>query len=211
VTGVLFQGQSTMQEQMIRRLCGGVLDSIVQMSRTPANYWAEFALDIPVGIVLIFEGLRHHDIRPGAVFLTILFGLFLFSFCEYFFHRWLFHGSMMPLMAKGHHAHHVNPLGYDALPFFLPALVLLGLTGGYVLLMPARYAFLLSGAMAFGYVTYGLSHFSIHHTRFRNHLARRWAANHHIHHYHSESNFGVTTPLWDILLGTRYVWNHKRI
>jgi hypothetical protein len=28
---------------------------------------------------------------------------------------------------------------------------------------------------------------------------------HHVHHYHPGTNFGVTTPLWDVLLGTRYV------
>jgi dihydroceramide fatty acyl 2-hydroxylase len=41
--------------------------------------------------------------------------------------------------------------------------------------------------------------------RFQHPLLRRWAAAHHVHHYHPDSNFGVTTPLWDYLLGTRYV------
>ncbi len=192
-----------MQGQTIRGMIGAVPDSILRMSRTPLNYWAEFGLDIPLGVLLTFESLRHHDIRAIEVFPTILFGLFIFSYLEYAVHRWLFHGSVQ-IIAQGHRAHHENPQGYDALPFFLPSLVILGLTGVFVLLMPLSYAFLLSGTMAFGYVTYGLSHFSIHHTRFRQPLARRWAANHHIHHYHPESNFGVTTPLWDILLGTRY-------
>jgi len=200
-----------MQEQTIRGMISAVLDSILRVSRTPANYWAEFGLDIPLCVVLTFEGLRHHDIHSIEVFLTILLGLFIFSYLEYSVHRWLFHGSV-EIIVQGHRAHHKNPQGYDALPFFLPSLVILGLTGVFVLLMPTSYAFLLSGTMAFGYVTYGLSHFSIHHTHFRQPLARRWTANHLIHHYHPESNFGVTTPLWDILLGTRYVIpNHKRI
>ena len=93
----------------------------------------------------------------------------------------------------------------------VPSLLLMGLVGIFVLLMPVGYAFLLAGAMAFGYVTYGLSHFIIHHTRFRRPLARNWAAHHHIHHYHPDTNFGVTTPLWDILLFTRYVRHFKRI
>jgi sterol desaturase/sphingolipid hydroxylase (fatty acid hydroxylase superfamily) len=200
-----------MQGQVVRRMFGAAVNRIALMSRTRANYWAEFALDIPAGGVLIFEGLRHHDTDLGWAFVTILIGLLLFSLCEYLFHRWLFHGSVLPIMAEGHRAHHVNPLGYDALPCFLPVLLLLGLTSAFVLLVPARYAFVLSGAMAFGYVTYGLGHFSIHHIRFRNHLARRWAANHHIHHYHPDSNFGVTTPLWDILLGTRFLWHPKEV
>ncbi len=200
-----------MQRKSIRGIISAVPDFILRMSRSPVNYWAEFGLDIPLGVVLIFEGLRHHDIHSIEVFLTILIGLFFFSYFEYSVHRWLFHGSIQ-IIVQGHREHHKNPQGYDALPFFLPALVILGLTGIFVLLMPTSYAFLLSGTMAFGYVTYGLGHFSIHHTRFHQTLARRWAANHLIHHYHPESNFGVTTPLWDILLGTWFVIpNHKGI
>ena len=91
-----------------------------------------------------------------------------------------------------------------SLPFFLPALILLALTGVFVMLMPAKYAFLLTGTIALSYVIYGLSHFTIHHHRFHYILARNWSANHHIHHYHADTNFGVTTPLWDIVSGTRY-------
>jgi len=180
-----------------------LLNAISMLSKTPLNYWAEFAVDIPFGAVLIFAGLRSNELGPIAVVLTILLGLFLFSFIEYSFHRWLFHGSAQ-IMAQGHRAHHENPLGYDSLPFFLPALILLALTGVLVLLMPVKYAFLLTGAITLSYVIYGLWHFTIHHHLFHNVFARNWAANHHIHHYHVDTNFGVTTPLWDIVFGTRY-------
>jgi hypothetical protein len=93
------------------------------MSKTPLNYWAEFAVDIPLGVVLIFAGLRHSELDSITIFLTILLGLFLFSFIEYSFHRWLMHGSVQ-IFVQGHRAHHENPLGYDSLPFFLPALIL---------------------------------------------------------------------------------------
>ncbi|WP_020677248.1 sterol desaturase family protein [Geopsychrobacter electrodiphilus] len=188
----------------MRRLTNATLDNILKMSQTPANYWGEFILDIPVGIFLIYEGSQNADSHPVQVIVTILIGLFLFSFIEYFFHRWLFHGSMR-IMVEGHSEHHANPLGYSGLPFFLPALVLMGLVGVFMLLLPMNYSFLLVGTIALGYVAYGLSHFIIHHFRFRPGLARRWAANHHIHHFHPETNFGVTTPLWDIVFKTLYV------
>ena len=193
-----------MQVQMIRGSIAAARDSILKMSRTPANYWGEFILDIPVGGFLIFAGFRHHDAHPAAAFLTILLGLFLFSFFEYFFHRWIFHGSLQ-LMVEGHREHHENPLGYAGIPFFVPTLLLLGLLGIFVLVMPVNYAFLLAGSISFGYVTYGLSHFIIHHTHFHRGLAQHWAANHHIHHYHPDTNFGVTSPLWDFLFNTRYL------
>lgn len=190
------QTKSTLQLDIL-------LNAIATLSRTPFNYWAEFAVDIPLGAVLIFAALRSHELGPIAVVLTILLGLLLFSIIEYAFHRWLFHGPVQ-IMSRGHLAHHENPLGYDSLPFFLPALILLTLTGVLVWLMPASYAFLLTGVITLSYVTYGLSHFIIHHHLFHYIFARKWAANHHIHHYHADANFGVTTPLWDILLGTRY-------
>lgn len=179
------------------------LNGISKLSRTPLNYWAEFAIDIPLGALLIYAGLQGGELGPIAVISTILLGLVLFSLIEYSFHRWLFHGSVQ-IMAQGHHAHHQEPLGYDSLPFFLPALVLLTIAGVLMLLIPAKVVFLLTGTVSLCYVVYGLSHFVIHHHRFHYTLARKWAANHHIHHYHTNSNFGVTTPMWDILFGTYY-------
>lgn len=174
------------------------------MSTTPLNYWAEFAIDIPLGAVLILLGVRRGELGLVAVLATILLGLFLFSFIEYAFHRWLLHGSVR-FLVEGHRAHHENPKGYDSLPFFLPGLILLAMMGILACLLPATRAFLLIGTIALGYAFYGLSHFVLHHHGFHRAFARRWAANHHVHHYRTRTNFGVTTPLWDWLMGTCYV------
>lgn len=188
---------------MMRNLLRNGVDAIVRMSSTRANYWGELAVDVALGAVLMVEGTRR---QPGALLgtLAIVLGLFAFSFVEYFFHRWMFH-TRIPLFAQGHELHHQHPLGYDSLPFFLPPLILLALTGVFVALMPTGFALLLASAITFGYIIYGLAHFIIHHVRFKQPLLRRWAGAHHVHHYHPGTNFGVTTPLWDVLLGTRYV------
>ena len=193
-----------MQSQSLRGKLDLALQAILRMSRTPANYWGEFILDIPIGILLITLGLRQPDIHPLAGFFTLVVGLFIFTGFEYIIHRWLFHGSFR-IMVEGHRAHHENPQGYDGLPFFLPALVLLSLVGLLSLVIPGGYAYLLIGALAFGYTIYGVGHFLIHHVRFRRDIPRHWAANHLIHHHHPDTNFGVTTPLWDRLFSTRYV------
>jgi sterol desaturase/sphingolipid hydroxylase (fatty acid hydroxylase superfamily) len=188
---------------MMRNLMRKGVDAIVRMSSTRTNYWGELAVDVVLGATLMLEGARRH---PGVLVgtLAIALGLFAFSFVEYFFHRWMFH-TRIPLFAQGHNLHHERPLGYDSLPFFLPAAILLALTGVFVAVMPTGFALLLASAITFGYILYGLAHFIIHHVRFKHPLLRRWAAAHHVHHYHPDSNFGVTTPLWDVLLGTRYV------
>jgi 4-hydroxysphinganine ceramide fatty acyl 2-hydroxylase len=174
------------------------------MSTTPLNYWAEFGVDVPLGAALLFLAFRRNELTAVDVLATVLLGLLLFSLIEYSFHRWLLHGPVR-FLAEGHRAHHEKPQGYDSLPFFLPGLILLALTGLLVGLMPASIAFLLMGTIAMGYAVYGLSHFVLHHHRFHKGLARSWAAVHHVHHFRIDTNFGVTTPLWDMIMGTRHV------
>jgi sterol desaturase/sphingolipid hydroxylase (fatty acid hydroxylase superfamily) len=193
-----------MQRPMKPSVWRAGVDAIVRMSGTRTNYWVEVAVDFALAITLVAEGWRHHVGGPSTAVLAIILGLLAFSFIEYFFHRWMFH-TRIPLFEQGHRLHHERPLGYDSLPFFLPAAVLMGITGACVLIMPTGFALLMTGAVTFGYIAYGLSHFTIHHVRFKQPLLRRWAGSHHVHHYHPDSNFGVTTPLWDVLLGTRYV------
>ena len=183
---------------------GRISDWIMRMSATRANSWAGLAADCSVAIVLLYAGSRRHDLHPLGVLATLLSGLVLFSFVEYCFHRWLFHGPVR-ITEEGHRKHHEQPLGHDALPFFVSPLLILGLAGLLASAFPITLSLLLSGALAAGYATYGLSHVLIHNRRFRHPLVRRWAAAHHIHHFHPDANFGVTSPLWDILLGTRYV------
>jgi 4-hydroxysphinganine ceramide fatty acyl 2-hydroxylase len=194
----------TMQQPMKRSFPRTVVDAIVRMSATRTNYWAEVGVDAALALLLAIEGWRHHAGGPLSALLAFGLGLLAFSFIEYFFHRWMFH-TRVPLFEQGHRTHHEQPLGYDSLPFFLPAVVLLALAGLFVLIMPVGFALMLAASITLGYIIYGLSHFIIHHVRFKRPLLRRWAGAHHVHHYHPDSNFGLTTPLWDVLLGTRYV------
>ncbi|MEO8747174.1 MAG: sterol desaturase family protein [Rhodanobacter sp.] len=180
------------------------LDGIARLSGTRANYWAEVVLDSTLGALLLVAGVRHNAGGALVVWLAIALGLFAFSFIEYFFHRWMFH-THIPLFEQGHRKHHQNPLGYDSLPFFLPAVVLMVMTGLLTVILPAGFALVTMGAVTIGYVVYGLSHFAIHHMQFRRPWLRRWAGAHHVHHFHPETNFGVTTLFWDAVLGTLYV------
>ena len=174
-----------------------------RLSRSLFNLRAGLISDGLISVLLVLAGIWVGDMRPLPALLTVLCGLFAFTFIEYAAHRWLFHGNTGPFKA-GHDNHHVNPLGYDALPFFMPPLFMAALGGLFALAIPAGYALLLAGTIAAGYASYGLSHVVIHVHRFQSPLMRRWAGFHNIHHYHPDANFGVTTGLWDFLLGTHY-------
>jgi len=188
-----------------------LLQPIARMSATRANSRASLVVDAATALLLLFAALRHGDLRATPALLTVASGIILFSLVEYCFHRWLFHDSRsLFVMEDGHRKHHLNPLGDDTLPFFLPPAILLCLAGLFTLAMPTSYALLLAGVIGAGYAIYGLSHFAMHVRRFRHPLIKRWAAHHHIHHHHPDKNFGVTSPLWDIVLGTRYVSKSAR-
>lgn len=186
------------------------LNTLAQFSTTKTNFWLGFLFDGSMFLILLGLGLSHSGIEPEWAAPVFFGGLFVFSFVEYFFHRWLFH-RWVKVMVRGHRAHHENPLGYDALPFFVASLVYLAIAWLFQLLMPVEYALLLAAGFVLGYIVYGLTHFILHRHRFGNILGRKLVAYHQIHHHHPEFNFGVTSPLWDILLGTRYRSQHRRL
>ncbi len=187
-----------------------MLARLEQLSTTRFNYWLGTAFDCLVFLALFIFAVTRPGVDPFIAIAVFSGGLFLFSFIEYFFHRWLFH-EWVQVMIRGHQAHHDNPLGYDALPFFLASMVYLGIAYLFQLVMPLAYACLLASAVVLGYVTYGMTHFVLHRVRFSNMLAKKLVAYHQIHHYHPGYNFGVTTPLWDIILRTRYQSEHRRL
>lgn len=184
--------------------------NLARLSTTRFNYWLGFIFDGLMCLGLFLYAVTQTRVEPLLATVVFLGGLFVFSFIEYFFHRWLFH-EWVEVMIRGHQAHHDNPLGYDALPFFVPSLVYLAIAVLLQLIMPLGYACLLASSVALGYITYGLTHYALHHFRFKNIVAKKLLAHHQIHHHHPETNFGVTSPLWDILLQTRYRSVHRRL
>lgn len=194
------------------RAGAAILQSVARLSTSRFNARAGLGADVAVSLALLGAGLIRHDLPLTTMLLIVACGVFVFSFVEYCVHRWLFHGPV-GAFERGHRHHHEQPLGDDALPFFLPPLAMLGIAFALHFAMPTSAALLLAGAIAFGYACYGLGHVAIHLFRFRNPLLRRWAAAHHVHHYHPERNFGVTSPLWDYVLRTSYASTakpHKR-
>ena len=73
-----------------------------------------------------------------------------------------------------------------------------------ILLDPLDAAAVFAG-LAFGYLAYETVHIFIHTEHFRQSNVMKQLRRHHLsHHYRNEhAAFGVTSPLWDLLFGTR--------
>ncbi|MBN9405030.1 MAG: sterol desaturase family protein [Burkholderiales bacterium] len=182
----------------------GLMRPLAQLSTTRLNLRLGLSADSLTAAVLILAAIADGGLRWPWALLTVALGLWVFSFIEYAAHRWLFHGRHTGPFKRGHGHHHLDPLGYDALPFFLPPLFMGALAGLFALVLPADYALLLAGVVAAGYAAYGISHVLIHVHHFKSPRLQRWVAFHDEHHRHADKNFGVTSSLWDVILGTRY-------
>lgn len=144
-------------------------------------------------------------------------GILMWTLLEYGFHRFLFHigekylpenQAALTLHFLIHGVHHFLPM--DRYRLVMPPALFstLTLTVWSVLWMTGLpygvRSGLISGALT-GYIAYDLLHYSFHHAKMPNGVLRWLKAYHLRHHYEDDSRgFGVSSPLWDVILGTSF-------
>ncbi len=144
-------------------------------------------------------------------FLLLGLGVLSWTAIEYGLHRFAFHYNPRSALGKklvyeAHLSHHENPRARSgilstialsapvATAYFLLAWVVTGSS------LAATYLFI---GLAAGYLCYKWLHFQAHHRRPRLRVLRYLRTYHLLHHYKTpEVRFGVTSPLFDLLLGT---------
>jgi sterol desaturase/sphingolipid hydroxylase (fatty acid hydroxylase superfamily) len=183
------------------------------LSRWP--WWYIYLLWVPLcaWLMVVFNGSN------GWYFLAIMYlvGLVAWQILEYMLHRFVFHFKTNKMISNYAHflvhgLHHLIPTEYDRLTFppafSLPLSVVIFYISYYVGSMKLDWFF--SGLIC-GYLIYDTIHFLIHYvTSKKIPLFDYMKKRHDIHHYvDSECNFGVTTPIFDLLFGTAYVAGSK--
>ncbi|MGM0944780.1 MAG: sterol desaturase family protein [Bacteroidota bacterium] len=145
----------------------------------------------------------------GTGLLVIFAGYIFFTFVEYMMHKYFFH--MEPntptkdkLQYSVHGVHHDYPKDKDrlAMPPFVSAAYAVIAYLVFKLIM-GDFAFYFLPGFLIGYASYLGVHYIVHaFNPPKNFLKVLWV-NHAIHHYKDpDVAFGVSTPLWDIILGT---------
>lgn len=145
----------------------------------------------------------------GTGLLVIFTGYIFFTFVEYMMHKYFFH--MEPntptkdkLQYSVHGVHHDYPKDKDrlAMPPFVSAAYAVIAYLVFKLIM-GDFAFYFLPGFLIGYASYLGVHYIVHaFNPPKNFLKVLWV-NHAIHHYKDpDVAFGVSTPLWDIILGT---------
>jgi sterol desaturase/sphingolipid hydroxylase (fatty acid hydroxylase superfamily) len=166
----------------------------------------------PVIGYLFYLSIVDYKVSALDISGLIVAGLFVWTITEYLLHRFVFHfhttsdfGKRITFMFHGVHHDYPN----DTKRLVMPPSVSIPLALGFFFLFKAilggiSVAPFYIGFIA-GYLFYDISHYAIHH--FNMH-SKFWLAikNHHMrHHYQDpELGFGVSSPLWDLILKTGY-------
>ena len=183
-----------------------------------AAYFAYPAIQAYMALGLVAAGLVavSWDGRPLGVAAAALASAVVYPLVWYLLHRYVLHGRFLykferssPVWKRIHYDHHQDPndLGvlFGALYTTLPTVAAVTLPVGWAMAGPA------GGAAAFAsgmFVTcvYEFCH-CIQHLRYapKSAFLRRVKKLHLMHHFHNErGNYGITSFLWDRLLGTFY-------
>lgn len=178
-----------------------------RMSRTHISI--PITMFLGIGTVSLYYAISSTEIGVSTGLLVTVLGLLAFTLVEYLMHKHLFH--MEPdtelkdkIQYSTHGVHHDYPKDKDrlAMPPFISALYAVIFYMVFTLVMGDYAMYFLPGFLI-GYSLYLGVHYIVHaYPPPKNFLKVLWV-NHAIHHYKDpDVAFGVSSPLWDILLGT---------
>lgn len=164
----------------------------------------------PIIAFLVYYSYTTLSLSPFATTLYFLLGVLFWTMIEYGLHRFAFHYEAKSEFIRRtiyliHGNHHDDPTNkYRSLMPPVPALIyaaffwsLYLLAFGFEISTPV-----IAGSL-FGYQCYDYLHYSIHQTYFDNLLWKKLRKLHLIHHKKDNILFGVTSPLWDYILGSK--------
>jgi sterol desaturase/sphingolipid hydroxylase (fatty acid hydroxylase superfamily) len=171
---------------------------------TRAHPASPYLLWLPVAALCAW---RAASLPLPALLGLLAAGALTWTFVEYWLHRAFFHmRADTParrvtafIVHRHHHAAPGDPDRIAATPLYSAGLFLL-LLAAFGPLGPAGLA-LLAGSML-GYLAYEAAHWQFHHGRPRGWLRALRA--HHLRHHGGDgrSNFGISSPLWDLVFRT---------
>ncbi|GAP18265.1 sterol desaturase family protein [Levilinea saccharolytica] len=178
---------------------------------------AVLILWVPVALfALLYDVLRAAAPNWAILPAAFLIGLFLWTFAEYTLHRFLFHyPPKTPRQEKifflFHGVHHAQPQCKTRLvmpPVLSIPLAALFYGLFYLVVAVWLHAPLWVGPLFSGYITgyllYDMIHYATHHFAMRSGYWKFIKRYHMQHHYKTPNQrYGVSSPLWDMVFGTR--------
>jgi 4-hydroxysphinganine ceramide fatty acyl 2-hydroxylase len=164
---------------------------------------------IAIAIGLIYYGITYSFINVLEAIGFFMLGWLIFSLMEYSAHRFVFHmDTDTPVKERIQYTFHGNHHEYpkDKERLAMPPIVSLFIASFLFFvfkLIFGQFVFGVVAGMLFGYALYLFVHYAVHaYAPHKNFLKQLWI-HHSIHHYKDPNvAYGVSSPLWDYILGT---------
>jgi sterol desaturase/sphingolipid hydroxylase (fatty acid hydroxylase superfamily) len=174
---------------------------------------------VPVILYMVISEIVAASARNASLWYILgafLLGVFLWTPTEYLMHRFVFHyrprnAFQERIVYLFHGVHHHQPQCKTRL--LMPPVVSIPLAAVFyglfylvagLLFQAPQWVHPLMGGFAAGYLTYDLTHYATHHLPMRWGWAKYLKRYHMMHHYKTpDARFGVSSPLWDIVFGTK--------
>lgn len=164
-------------------------------------------LVVPMALLMAFALLR---LELHYILISFVAGWFVWTFMEYFFNRWLLHSGestlyLATMISRHHIKHHEDPKDFRYI-FPQPLVMLITTVVVFLLavLIMGKSSLSLTSGFLFGCSLFCLLHVLQHHRSApaAGFLKTIWQ-NHFLHHHrYPNKGFGVSTQIWDYLLGT---------
>ncbi len=142
--------------------------------------------------------------------ITFIIGLVVWTLTEYIMHRYVFHYELPGKIGKRlhfiiHGVHHDYPS--DRLRLVMPPSLSIPLAIVFYYffrsIIPLSYFWCFFAAFLTGYLVYDIGHYAMHHFNFKSGIFKKIKQHHMLHHYQQpEKGYGVSSPLWDYILGS---------
>lgn len=167
-------------------------------------------LYLPAIALALYVAISRNQLSILTVVELFVVGVLIWTLLEYVIHRRIFHYEPKSAIGKKlhfivHGVHHDYP--NDAKRLVMPPAISIPLAivfYGLFALFFGRSAPAIWAGLVAGYVCYDSIHYAIHHFSMKSGLLNRLKQHHLRHHFHDDhAGFGVSSPLWDYVFGTK--------
>lgn len=195
------------KDESVRMFKNPLLDKISRIHFSMPLY-----IYVPLILFCFYRSLFVFQNAFWQVPLLIILGIFVWTFTEYFLHRFVFHyepqnpiGQRIHFITHGvHHDYPNDSKRLVMVPAISLPLCVIFYTLFYYIIGKEYVDAYFIGYVA-GYLFYDMTHYALHHTNFKS---KFWLdlKRHHMHHHYLEPDrgFGVSTVFWDKVFRTMF-------